>query len=267
MTDRLTRHSLFWVCARESGQLVGFVNVIGDGGARAILLDARVRPDCQGRGLGALIVQTAADEALRQGCHWLHADYEPHLVTFYEAAHDGELNTAVRTVGSVSAVYVPTVLDAQHDDFAILLVDAVQDSIGSAACGVDADELSAEGFAHSVRVVDEGSGKELDDCRRHRLGKTLRDRPSGWRGEDKFERLRHGRSARTASVPRTTLPSLCARSPSRMSARASGSLSTDKVSSSSARSSALRMTAAALPLRVTVTRSCSRCTRSTTSLK
>src|SRR5215213_11328574 len=52
-----------------------------------------------------------------------------------------------------------------------------------------------------------------------------------------------------------------------MSARASGSLRISRVSSSWARSSGLRMTAAGRPLRVTVTRSCSCSTRSTTSLK
>jgi len=30
------------------------------------------------------LVAAAADEARRAGCHWQHADYEPHLVAFYE---------------------------------------------------------------------------------------------------------------------------------------------------------------------------------------
>lgn len=71
--------------------------------------------------------------------------------------------------GSVSAVHVSAVLDAQHDDFAILLVDPVQDPIGPATCGVDAGELTAEGFADSMRVVDECTGQELDDCGSHRF--------------------------------------------------------------------------------------------------
>ena len=84
--ERLAAHSLSWVTARLDGRLVGFVNVIGDGGVHAILLDTCVAPDVQGRGTGRALVAAAAEEALRSGCQWLHADYEPHLVNFYERA-------------------------------------------------------------------------------------------------------------------------------------------------------------------------------------
>ena len=84
--QRLADHSLTWVTARLDGRLVGFVNVIGDGGVHAILLDTCVAPDVQGRGVGRALVAAAADEARRAGCQWLHADYEPHLVGFYEGA-------------------------------------------------------------------------------------------------------------------------------------------------------------------------------------
>ncbi|RHA38836.1 GNAT family N-acetyltransferase [Cellulomonas rhizosphaerae] len=82
--QRLADHSLTWITARLDGRLVGFVNVIGDGGAHAILLDTCVAPDLHGHGLGRALVQGAADEARRAGCEWLHADYEPGLVDFYE---------------------------------------------------------------------------------------------------------------------------------------------------------------------------------------
>ncbi len=84
---RLRRHSLVWVIARSpSGELLGFVNVIGDGGVHAVLLDAIVRPDSQGKGIGRRLVAEAADESSRLGCHWLHADYEPDKAPFYEKA-------------------------------------------------------------------------------------------------------------------------------------------------------------------------------------
>ncbi|MDO5534471.1 MAG: GNAT family N-acetyltransferase [Propionibacteriaceae bacterium] len=83
---RLERHSLFWVTARSGQSLIGFVNVVGDGGAHAILLDTCVAPHYQGQGIGKLLVAHAANEARQRGCHWLHADYEPHLTEFYEGA-------------------------------------------------------------------------------------------------------------------------------------------------------------------------------------
>ena len=60
--------------------------MISDGGVHAILLDTCVASDLHGRGVGRALVRSAADEARRSGCHWLHADYEPHLVDFYEGA-------------------------------------------------------------------------------------------------------------------------------------------------------------------------------------
>lgn len=81
---RLERHSLFWITARRGDSLVGFVNVVGDGGAHAILLDTCVDPHEQGHGVGAALVARAADEATSRGCTWLHADYEAHLIEFYE---------------------------------------------------------------------------------------------------------------------------------------------------------------------------------------
>ena len=83
---RLEERSLTWITARLGGRLVGFVNVIGDGGAHAILLDTCVAPDLHGRGVGRTIVEAAAGEAQSSGCEWLHADYEPRLVAFYEGA-------------------------------------------------------------------------------------------------------------------------------------------------------------------------------------
>ncbi|MCM2576835.1 GNAT family N-acetyltransferase [Streptomyces meridianus] len=80
---RLHRHSLGWVCAREAGALVGFVNVAWDGGAHAFLLDTVVAERCRGRGLGAALVATAAGEARAARCAWLHVDFEEHLRRFY----------------------------------------------------------------------------------------------------------------------------------------------------------------------------------------
>ncbi|OHV27915.1 MULTISPECIES: GNAT family N-acetyltransferase [Pseudofrankia] len=79
----LTR-SLTWIAARRAGHLVGFVNVVGDGGVHAFILDTTVHPDQRRQGLGIRLVRAAADEAKANGAKWLHVDYEPHLETFYE---------------------------------------------------------------------------------------------------------------------------------------------------------------------------------------
>jgi GNAT superfamily N-acetyltransferase len=80
---RLERHSLGWVCAREDGCLIGFVNVVWDGGRHAFLLDTVVAQHCRARGVGAALVATAAEEARAAKCEWLHVDFEEHLRSFY----------------------------------------------------------------------------------------------------------------------------------------------------------------------------------------
>ncbi|AXG81026.1 GNAT family N-acetyltransferase [Streptomyces paludis] len=80
---RLHRHSLGWVCAREDGSLVGFVNVAWDGGVHAFLLDTVVARHRRSRGVGAALVAAAADGARAAGCAWLHVDFEERLRSFY----------------------------------------------------------------------------------------------------------------------------------------------------------------------------------------
>jgi GNAT superfamily N-acetyltransferase len=83
-SNRLERHSLTWVRATDpTGTLVGFVNVIGDGGRHAFLLDTVVDPGRQGEGIGRDLVATAAEAARDLGCEWLHVDFEADLARFY----------------------------------------------------------------------------------------------------------------------------------------------------------------------------------------
>jgi CYTH domain-containing protein/GNAT superfamily N-acetyltransferase len=82
---RLAAHSITWVTVRDpDGDLVGFVNVVGDGGEHAFLLDTVVRPDRQRTGIGRELVAAAEVAARRLGCRWLHVDYEPRHARFYE---------------------------------------------------------------------------------------------------------------------------------------------------------------------------------------
>ncbi len=87
--DRMRRYSLGWGTARlPDGALVGFVNVASDGGDHAFLLDPKVRPDHQRRGIGTQLVHLAALHAKRAGCEWLEVDFdeEAGLGPFYFGA-------------------------------------------------------------------------------------------------------------------------------------------------------------------------------------
>jgi ribosomal protein S18 acetylase RimI-like enzyme len=85
---RLDWHALTWVGAFSNDQLIGFVQVLWDGGAHAFLLDVAVHPDQGRQGIGRRLVLTAVEEAKAAGCQWLHVDYEPHLADFYLGACD-----------------------------------------------------------------------------------------------------------------------------------------------------------------------------------
>jgi ribosomal protein S18 acetylase RimI-like enzyme len=76
-------HSLGWVCARERGELVGFVNVAWDGGVHAFVLDTAVARRAGRRGIGTGLVRIAVESARAAGCEWLHVDFEDHLRAFY----------------------------------------------------------------------------------------------------------------------------------------------------------------------------------------
>jgi GNAT superfamily N-acetyltransferase len=75
--------SLCWASAHAGDRLVGFVNVVGDGGVHAFVLDTTVHPDFRRQGIGLELVRCAADEARELGAEWLHVDYEPEHAPFY----------------------------------------------------------------------------------------------------------------------------------------------------------------------------------------
>lgn len=82
--DAVFARRLLHVTAWRDGRLVGYVNVVGDGGAHAFLLDTTVHPGERRQGLGVALVREAAGAARERGAHWLHVDYEPYLTAFYE---------------------------------------------------------------------------------------------------------------------------------------------------------------------------------------
>jgi len=62
------------------------VHAVWDGGTHAFILDTAVHPDFRRLGIGRDLVRAETDEAFKAGCEWVHADYEPELVSFYENA-------------------------------------------------------------------------------------------------------------------------------------------------------------------------------------
>jgi ribosomal protein S18 acetylase RimI-like enzyme len=80
---QVNRHSLGWVCARDEGSLVGFVNVAWDGDVHAFILDTLVATHARRRGIGLALVATATEHARAAGCEWLHVDIEDRLRAFY----------------------------------------------------------------------------------------------------------------------------------------------------------------------------------------
>ncbi len=81
--ERLSRHSLGWVVARDGDTLVGFVNVLWDGLVHAYLQDTMVASSVRRRGVGTEVVNSAVLEARAAGCEWLHVDFHEHLRPFY----------------------------------------------------------------------------------------------------------------------------------------------------------------------------------------
>ena len=80
---RVNRHSLGWVCARDDGVLVGFVNVAWDGARHAFIVDTVVAKAARRQGIGVRLLGIAADEARIAGAVWLHVDFEARLRDFY----------------------------------------------------------------------------------------------------------------------------------------------------------------------------------------
>ena len=80
---QVNQHSLGWVCAKKGEDLIGFLNVIWDGGVHVFLLDTMVKTEFQRSGIGTGMINIAIREARAIGCEWLHVDFEDDLRHFY----------------------------------------------------------------------------------------------------------------------------------------------------------------------------------------
>ena len=80
---QLDRWSIGWVTAHDGDELVGFVNVLGDGGVHAWIQDTIVATAHQRRGIGKALVDRVVAETLALGCEWLHVDFDEEHRPFY----------------------------------------------------------------------------------------------------------------------------------------------------------------------------------------
>ncbi len=82
--EQVERHSMGWVTARlETGELVGFVNVIWDGLVHAWIQDVMVAVSARHQRVGVQLVHVAREHCREAGCEWLHVDFGEELANFY----------------------------------------------------------------------------------------------------------------------------------------------------------------------------------------
>lgn len=80
---QLDRLSLGWVVARDDQGLVGFVNIIWDGGVHAFVEDTSVALRSRRQGIGEHLIALAREHSAAAGCEWLHVDFDDDLRSFY----------------------------------------------------------------------------------------------------------------------------------------------------------------------------------------
>ena len=80
---QVNRFSLDWICVRQSGRLIGFVNVAWDGGVHAFILDTMVAKEFRRQGIAKSMIEEAVNRSRETRCEWLHVDFESALRQFY----------------------------------------------------------------------------------------------------------------------------------------------------------------------------------------
>jgi ribosomal protein S18 acetylase RimI-like enzyme len=80
---QVNRFSLGWICMRQSGRLIGFVNVAWDGGVHAFILDTMVAKEFRRQGIAKRMIEEAVNRSRQTQCEWLHVDFESALRQFY----------------------------------------------------------------------------------------------------------------------------------------------------------------------------------------
>jgi GNAT superfamily N-acetyltransferase len=76
-------HSLGWVTVHDGDELVGFTNVVSDGGSHAWIQDVVVAERSRHEGIGTAMVRVAVEQARAADCEWLHVDFDDEHRAFY----------------------------------------------------------------------------------------------------------------------------------------------------------------------------------------
>ena len=79
----LQRHYAYYTARSANGKLIGYVSVLSDGVADALLLDLMVHPKHQGTGLGKQLVRRAVIDMKQAGIQCIQVTFQNHLEPFY----------------------------------------------------------------------------------------------------------------------------------------------------------------------------------------
>ena len=110
---------------------------------------------------------------------------------------------------SVRAIGVSAMGDAEDHYLPMCVVNPVQDPVRASASAPQPLQVVSQRYANPAWIVQHRTGDQLDDRRGHRLRQLLCDGRGCWPCDDYLvPAVAHlGRSALTASTPRTELPS------------------------------------------------------------
>ena len=81
--ERVLRGSERYYTVRDQDRLIGFLNVISDGVADALLVNVIVHPDFQRKGLGQALVRRAVSDLTADGIQCIQTTFLPDREEFY----------------------------------------------------------------------------------------------------------------------------------------------------------------------------------------
>jgi len=84
LNGRILKNTYLYYIARQNDRLIGFISVISDGVADAMLLNLMIHPELQGQGIGTYLVQQVIKDLQAEGIRCIHVTFEENLEDFYK---------------------------------------------------------------------------------------------------------------------------------------------------------------------------------------